>query len=321
MKLWKLLCSVIIISFLLISCSNNTLDTAKEKEAETSEIEDIVWSPIELLNLTEFNWTNDEILYIKELNKKGYIKIATKINSTVYFPLDDGTILGFHYNIIEEFAKLAGIKVDLQLVEWNDYFYKEGADLEKVKSDLNYSYVPTLIEDVDLYIDGITSLPWREKMFDIIKFVPSKQMIITRKDDVLLSLSDLNNKTYSMVKDTSMEQNMDIIINDNALETTCFYVEDFDLMVQKVIDGEVYFTVVDSDATYRVINENDNITVAMPISEIQIMGWGIHKEDQILNSILYKYLEYAQNNQILDYYWKDAYGMTFINYLKILQLD
>ena len=42
MKLWKLLCSVIIISFLLISCSNNTLDTAKEKEAETSEIEDIV---------------------------------------------------------------------------------------------------------------------------------------------------------------------------------------------------------------------------------------------------------------------------------------
>ena len=274
-----------------------------------------------MLNLTEFNWTNDEILYIKELNKKGYIKIATKINSTVYFPLDDGTILGFHYNIIEEFAKLAGIKVDLQLVEWNDYFYKEGADLEKVKSDLNYSYVPTLIEDVDLYIDGITSLPWREKMFDIIKFVPSKQMIITRKDDVLLSLSDLNNKTYSMVKDTSMEQNMDIIINDNALETTCFYVEDFDLMVQKVIDGEVYFTVVDSDATYRVINENDNITVAMPISEIQIMGWGIHKEDQILNSILYKYLEYAQNNQILDYYWKDAYGMTFINYLKILQLD
>ncbi len=322
MKSGKLLLGLIIISFMLISCNNNnSINTAKEIIAETIEKEDVALSPIELLNLTEFNWTNEEIEYIKEMNKTGHIKIATKINATVYSPLDDGTISGFHYKVIEEFTNLAGIKIELQLVEWNDYFYKEGADLEKVKSDSDYSYVPSLIEEVDLYIDGITSLPWREKMFDIIKFVPSKQMIITRKDSVPLSLSELNNKTCSMVKDTSMEQNLNIIITDNALDITYVYVDDFDLMTRKVINGEADFTVVDSDAAYRLINQNDNITVAMPISEVQMMGWAIHKDDLALNSIIHKYLEYAQNNQLLDLYWEEAYGVTFIDYLKVLQLD
>jgi membrane-bound lytic murein transglycosylase MltF len=158
-------------------------------------------------------------------------------------------------------------------------------------------------------------------MFDIIKFVPSKQMIITRKGEEPESISDLNNKTCSMVTDTSMAANMNLLIEEHDLTITYDYVDDFDLMGQKVIDGEVDFTVVDSDAAYRLINQNEILTVALPISQMQIMGWAIHKDDKVLNSVLQKYLVYAQNNQLLDRYWEESYGVTFIDYLKILQLD
>jgi len=157
---------------------------------------------IPLLNIEGIEWTVEEKAFIRELNKKGHIDIASKIHSAVYMPQSDGTITGFHYSVLNEFAELVNVEIEVELVDWNAYFYKEGEDLEKVQNDPDYFYVPTLIEDVDLYIDGLTSLPWREKMFDIIKFVPSKQLVVLEKENAPIQLKDLNDKTCSVVKDT-----------------------------------------------------------------------------------------------------------------------
>jgi membrane-bound lytic murein transglycosylase MltF len=157
--------------------------------------------------MNAIKWTSEEVSFIKELHQKGSIKIATKISFAIYLPQSDGTITGFHYNVLKEFADLLKIKIHVKLITWNDYFYKEGEDLERVKKDPDYAFVPSLIKNVDLYLDGITALPWREKLFDIIKFVPSRQMIVSRKENLPLNLSDLNNKVCAMVKNTSMEYN------------------------------------------------------------------------------------------------------------------
>jgi len=122
--------------------------------------------------------------------------------------------------VFKGFADLAKVKIDVKLVAWNDYFYKKGYDLEKVKTNARYSYTPTLIENVDIYIDGITVLPWREKMFDIIRFVPSRQMIVSRKDLLPEKLDDLKNKSCAMVKNTSMELNLDKIKKENNISFT-----------------------------------------------------------------------------------------------------
>ena len=249
-----------------------------------------------------------EKTFIKDLNKKGSIKIATKISSAVYQPQKDGTIKGFHYNVLNEFAKLAKVKIDVKLVSWNDYFYKEGADIERIKADLNYSYVPTLIENVDLYVDGITVLPWREKMFDIIKYVPSRQMIVSRKENKPLRIEDLNNKNCAMVKNTSMELNLEKIKKDKNIDFTYINTEDFDALDKMVSEGKADFTVYDSDRAFAACRNYKNLTIVMPISEPEIMGWAINKKNRVLKSILEKYLKYAQETAVLDKYWKEEYG-------------
>ena len=40
----------------------------------------------------------------------------------------------------------------------------------------------------------------------------------------------------------------------------------------------------------------------------------------IMEDVLEKYLRYAQQSGILDTYWKAEYGVSFIEYLKILKL-
>ena len=297
----KLFC----IAVLLILCSINFAESV---------------TLIPLLEIKGANWTAEEIKFIQELNKKGSIKIATKISSAVYLPQKDGSIKGFHYSVLKEFADLAKVKIDAKLVSWNDYFYKEGQDLKKAQKDITYSYVPTLIENVDLYIDGITVLPWREKMFDIIKYVPTRQVVVSRKDNLPLEIGDLNNKICVIVANTSMIRNLDKIKKENNISFTYVYTEDFDSMDRMVSEGKADFTVYDSDRAFAALHTYKNLTIAMPISELEIMGWAINKKNRILKRVLEKYLKYAQETMILDKYWKIEYGVTFIEYLKILKL-
>lgn len=277
--------------------------------------------PIPLLDIQGENWTREEITYIRELNNRGTIEIATKISSAVYLPQSDGTIKGFHYNVLKNFADLAGVEIVINLVTWDDYFYKEGQDLERVKSDVSYSYVPTLIENVDLYIDGITVLPWRDKMFDIIRFVPSRQMLVTRLDNRPQQFRDLDSKICVMVKDTSMELNLERIKKENNISFPYIYTEDFDSMDKFVSEGKADFTVYDSDRAFAALKNYKNLTISMPVSELEIMGWAINKKNIILKSVIKKYMHYAQETAILDKYWKEEYGVTFVDYLRILELD
>ena len=76
---------------------------------------------IPFLKINSIIWTDEEIQFIKELNKKGSLLIASVISYSVYKPQADGTIRGFHYNIVNEFSKLLNVKLDI-LVEkkWDD---------------------------------------------------------------------------------------------------------------------------------------------------------------------------------------------------------
>lgn len=273
---------------------------------------------IPLLHLKRIKWTDQEVQFIQALHKKGSISVASEISYSVYEPQADGTIRGFHYHVLEEFSRLVDIRVNVLTVHWNDYFFKKGESIERVKTDPNYTYTPELLDKVDLYVEGITALPWREQLFDIIKFVPSRQLLVIRKDERINNYADLNNKTCVMVKNTSMEFNLERTREKHHIQFDYIYVDDFDLMDQMVSQKKADFTVFDAVRAFVAVYEYKNLTIGMPVSEIEMLGWGIHKKNTILKSIIGKYLNYAQTQGIFDKYWKQDYGITFVEFLKVL---
>jgi membrane-bound lytic murein transglycosylase MltF len=275
---------------------------------------------IPLLSIKGANWTHEEVAYIKALNQKGSIKIATRVSTPVYAIAEDGSQIGFHYSVFKVFADLAKVDVEIKLVTWNDFFHKNNEDLARAKVDERYSYVPTLIEEVDIYIDGITVLPWRERMFDIVRFVPSRQMLVSRIDNKFKQITELNNKSCVTVNHTSLEQNISKIKHANNIDFNCTTINEFDSMDAMVSKGEVDFTVYDSDRAYVALKRYKNLTILWPISELQVMGWAVNKKNKVLKGILEKYIKYAQEKAILDKYWQRSYGVTFVDYLKILNL-
>jgi membrane-bound lytic murein transglycosylase MltF len=276
---------------------------------------------IPLLSIKGANWTSEESAYIKALHQQGSLRVATKTSSAVYTLHKDGSITGFHYSVLKEFADLARVSIDIDLVTWDEYFYKEGEDLEQAKTDSSYSFEPTLIKNIDLYVDGITALPWREKMFDIIKYVPSRQMIVSRNNNEPSTIADLNNKVCAMVKDTSMEANLETLKKKHRINIIYKNVDNFDAMDKLVSEGKADYTVYDSDRAFAALSNYSNLTIAWPISDIQMQGWGINKNNKVLKGVLEKYFKYAQDTGVLDKYWKLSYGVTFVDYLKVLNLE
>lgn len=331
MKNIKIVLLLLLIAFLVVSCTKEeNVETLNNTKNNTSTIDNKIdknakseenTSEIPLLNLNEIHWTNEEKTFIHDLNKKGSIKIATKISEIVYMPQKDGSITGVHYNVLKVFADLAEIKIDVKLVEWSDLFYKEGEDIERVKTDPDYTYVPTLLEEIDILLAGVTVLQWREKMMDFIKFIPNRQMIVSKKNNKPKTIQDLNNKTIYLMKNTSMEQNLNILKMKNNLKINYLYTDNLDLVAEGVSKDEADFTILDSDMSFGECYKYKNLTISMPISEIEILGWPINKNNTLLKSVIEKYLRYAQDKNILDKYWLQQYGVSFVDYLKIIQLE
>ena len=84
------------------------------------------------------------------------------------------------------------------------------------------------------------------------------------------------------------------------------------------MDNRADFTVYDSVRAYVSVQTYKELTIGFPISDIEVMGWGVKKENKIFKSILEKYLKYAQNTGITDKYWKETYGINFSEYMMIL---
>jgi len=277
-------------------------------------------SKIPILNEKSIKLSQEEIKFIKELNKKGRVKIATTYQENTYYIDSDGKIKGFHYKLANDFASKIGVKLDIKIVdEWSKYFIKKGEDIERVKTDEKYSYTPDLFNEVEIYVAGITALSWREKLFDIVKFIPNKQMVVCRRDENIKKIGDLNNKSAVFVKNSSFENNFLKLLTKNKLNTKIIYEEDFVKTSVMVSEGKDIFTIHDSDNAFKAVAEYKNLTIAFPISDFEMIGWGVSKNNRILTSILTKYIKYARDNGTIDKYWKETFGVTFSEYMRVLE--
>ena len=123
-----------------------------------------------------------------------------------------------------------------------------------------------------------------------------------------------------MVANTSMQQNLLALEKAYPVNFTYLYINDFDLMEAMVARGDADFTVIDGDRAFSALNQYDNLTIGWPISAPKMMGWAVNKNNKTLTRILEKYIQYAQQTGVLDKYWKASYGVTFIEYLRVLKL-
>lgn len=231
-----------------------------------------------------------------EIKRSGILQAVTEYNSVSFF-LNGDTITGFHYELIEAFAKAKGLHAEI-IPEMS---------FEKRITELNNG-----IYDVVAY--GIpTTSEWKDSILLTIPIIRSKQILVQRKpeyDSTTLYISsqlDLAHKTLYVEKGSPSIFRIHNLENEIADTIFINEVEKYgpEQLIAMVAHGDVDYAVADEVIAKASIDSFPQLDISTGISFNQFYSWGVNKESPALLDTLNSWLtEYMQQREYQELYRK-----------------
>jgi ABC-type amino acid transport substrate-binding protein len=274
-------------------------------------------------------WTADEQKYIDALVAKGEITITTRDRGTVFEPnkFGEGQHGGIEFVVAKGLADYLKIKVNYNLVKvFGDYFAKDGVVPDKTAQDMLVSgemapYTPDPLKTSILLVDGMSEKPWRNKLVTFVKTSPDKDVIISQKWKEVSSFKEMNGKKVAVVKASSYIDTLRTIQEKEGVTFVFVEVNDTTDLAKAVSEGTAEFAAIGGITSLMEMANFTNINICIPLSEdIAWSCWAIAKDNAVFASIMDKYLVYAKNQGIYDKAWKDQFGITFMQFVKLIKL-
>ncbi len=201
------------------------------------------------------------------------------------------------------------------------FFYKDGVFDETVKTDPNVVYKPDLFEDVDIYVDTLTQIPWREKLMDFIGFTPIRELVIHQPDIDIENIYDMNDKTVAVQSVSSYMSTFTDIEQTYGIRLRYVYVDTIFDALTAVDEKRADFTIMDSNRAFLEAKKLSNIEVGIPVTDVKFVGWAVSKDTPELTSILTKYMDVLIDRGIINDLWLTDYDISFYEYYTLILKD
>ncbi len=287
-------------------------------KVENEPVDDIAMNK-ESAASADIIFTRAEEAYLNSLRIKGVLKIASQINPLSYFPQQDGSIKGFHYTLAKSFADFIGVRLEVKVVKFKDYFSLDGEIPKEAVSDPSFVYTPNLIREVDIYAANLTALLWRKKILNMIDVFPTRLLLITKKGEGIHELKELNGKRVATVFGSSYHRAFEKLEKEHNIHIVYISVDNPINIIQPLMENKADVTAQDANSAIFDIKTHKNMTVSMPISEMQMLAWSVRKDNKLLTSILEKYIQHTKATGIINELWRECYGISMQDYYNILE--
>jgi membrane-bound lytic murein transglycosylase MltF len=234
------------------------------------------------------------------IKAEGVLRAATEYNSVSYF-VENDTIAGFHYSLINAFARAMGVKAEITPVMSFE---------ERMRGLAEGKY------DIIAYSTAATA-PMKDSLLLSDPIVLNKLVLVQRKaasdsDSLFVSSQiDLGGRTIYMVKgspDMLRIRNLESEIGDTI------YIEEVEKygseqLVEMVSHGDIDYTVCDATIAKREAMTLDNIDARTDIGFTQFYSWATSKQSPALmdslNSFLKSYVKTGEFKRLRQKYYKD----------------
>ncbi len=244
---------------------------------------------------------------IDQIKKRGKIIALTENTSTSYY-LYKGEQMGYEYELLKAFAK--EIRVELEI--------KIAKDLDSVFDRLNSGEVDIVAANLTVTNERLSFVNFTSPLLH------TRQVLIQRKPEGWEKMSheqmnrqlirnsvDLVGENIHIRKGSSFYSRLlnlseEIGGNINIVEAPGDF--DTELLINKVANGEIDYTVADENVA--LINQTyyANIDIETPISFPQKIAWAVRKNTPSLNKALNQWIEKNRNSKemasVYDKYFK-----------------
>lgn len=310
---YKILCLILIFIISITGCENQ-----KETIIISNDSQDNTANNSSSHVLDNINLNQSERSTIEKIQSKGYISIAVRPVSTVY-EKSGPNITGYNYELIENLAKELNVDIKVTVVNnISDYFKTNGSVPDDIFINNAYSYTPDLFEDVDIYVDTITRLKWRENLINFITFVPIKEMTFHNKNITIQSKSDLTDKKIAIQKESSYYTTVMELQEQMNVKFDLLLVDSIEDTLTMVDSGEADVALMDSNRLFLEVKNYENIQVGPPLTDVKYVGWAVQKGNDGLSSLLEKYINETIDMGLLNEYWLNNYAISFYDYYTLI---
>jgi membrane-bound lytic murein transglycosylase F len=227
------------------------------------------------------------------IRKRGALRVLTRNSSTTYF-LHRGEELGFEYELVREFARSLGVRLELVIPPsreaLSDYL-RQGKG--------------------DLIAAGLAVTPERRQEFAFTTPYNrvSELLVVPAKDRTTRSLAELRGRKIGVRKSSSYYQALAPLQAQHGFDLELVSEdEETEDILEAVAEGKLAATVADSNIVDVELTYNDAIRGAGPIGEPRDIAWMLRKDQPQLRA--------AADRFIRRIYRGTFYNMTMTKYFK-----
>jgi membrane-bound lytic murein transglycosylase F len=237
---------------------------------------------------------------------------------------EDCRVSGPVPRVVRAFVDSLGQKVRpvFHRLEWDQQFHNSSG-----VTVLEGEYTPHHLqsEHCDIYPSHLTKNAWRQKKMDFVVLFPNRMMVITLKKRLseFQSEADLAGKNIAVAQHTSLhgwarEQNRTVYRDDPMILVLIPHGQE----LPTVAAGNADFTVLDAEVSlWESTQRYTQMGVALPVGEIDEIGWGLRKQDQDLRRAVQDFFnaQIADETSTLNKVWKEEYGLSLGQFHLLIQ--
>ena len=218
----------------------------------------------------------------EEIIQSGVLRAITEYNAFSFHAQED-TVSGFHYELIQAFAKSKNLKVDI-IPEMS---------LEKRIQGVESGEYDILANNVLKTSNRKDSNQYTHPIF------LSKEVLVQRKpkdendSSYIHSLLDLGSKTLHLVKNSSSIYRIQNVIFEIGDTIFIKEVEKYgtEQLIAMIANGEIDYTVCDESIAQAVIKNFPQIDIETAVSFTQFYSWGVKKSNTALLDTLNAWID------------------------------
>lgn len=203
-----------------------------------------------------------------QILQSGVLKAVTEYNAFSYHAQED-TIGGFHYELLQAFAKSKNLKADIV----------PEMSLEKRIQGVESGEYDILANNVLKTSNRRDSIQYTHPIF------LSKEILVQRKakneedSSYIRSVLDLSHKTIHLVKNSSSHYRLQNLINEIGDTIYIKEVEKYgpEQLIAMIASGEIDYTVCDESIAQAIIRNFPQIDIETAVSFTQFYSWGVKK--------------------------------------------
>jgi membrane-bound lytic murein transglycosylase F len=227
------------------------------------------------------------------IRKRGALRVLTRNSSTTYF-LHRGEELGFEYELVREFARTLGVRLELVIPPSREdlaTYLREG------KGDLVAAGL------------AITAERSREFAFTAPYNKVSELLIVPAKDRVTRSLADLRGRKIAVRRSSSYHQTLAPLQAQHGFELEAVPEdEETEDIMDAVGEGQYAATVADSNIVDLELTFSDDIRSVGPVGDPRDVAWMLRRDQPRLKA--------AADRFVRRIYRSTFYNLTMTKYFK-----